>query len=304
MRSIGVACFSVVLLSAAASSAASAEPVDPSHALAQKFAADAPKPAAKAPAAQAAPVFKTAPKPGDEYEKEMLDAARAEAETRRMAETPPPAPKPATAPAAMPPAAAPAAAAPAPVQQAATKPDIVPAAKDTAPTSSGDTAPTHVTVLLVLTSRTAAAPQGKVQSNPIVCAGETCYLSAGNSSPSKAMPRAEAMAAKNAALGLTTACEGKTSCVFRDVTLPPSTSLQVVDAGFARAEPFAAVDVKPDKTCAITEGDLDCEEPVTAKDYRLWLVPEQLAQSAKAAQIEDALSTGLVEENVTRAEDK
>ena len=112
------------------------------------------------------------------------------------------------------------------------------------------------------------------------------------------------MDAKNSALGLPGACQGTTSCVFRDMPLRPGASLQVVDAGFARAEPFAAIDVHPDASCAIHEDDLDCEDPVSAKDYRLWLVPEQVAQKASAAQIDDALSTGLVEENITRADDK
>ena len=161
-------------------------------------------------------------------------------------------------------------------------------------------------MLLVLTSPAAeaAATSGKVQSNPIVCIGETCYLSAGSVNSAKAMARTAAMDAKNTALGLDGACQGRTSCIFRNVTLPPGESLQVVDAGYARAEPFAAIEAQPDQTCAIQEEDLDCDHTVLAKDYRLWLVPEHVAGQAKAAQIEDALSTGLVEDNVIEADDK
>lgn len=303
--------------------ATSAEPVNPGHALAQKFAIDdttpAPKPQPPAAVKPAPPVYKAAPKPGADYENEMLEAARAEAAARASASpstavvnhTPqsPPAPAaaaPVLAPALTPtpatatkPAVAVSISVAAPVRHAANDP--VPAAP--AP-SAAAAAGQHVTVLLVLTSADKTTLNGKVQSNPILCAGDDCYVGTGSASPAKIMPRAEAMAAKNSALGLPGICQGFAYCVFRDIALKPDAGLQVIDAGFARSEPYEAFDAKPDKTCVVEDGDLDCQQPVTAKDYRLWLVPEQVAQTSKAAQIEDALSTGLVEENVTRADDK
>lgn len=312
----------------------SAEPVNPGHALAQKFAIDDTMPAPKPhpPAIKlAAPAFKAAPKPGADYENEMLEAARAEAAARAStgATAVIPAPQNPPAPAVVPatadvqaqvqPPAAPPAAAPAPVPAAAAKPavsvsitvadpvrqaanDPVPA--KAAPSAAATAAGQHVTVLLVLTSTDKTTSNGKVQSNPILCTGDDCYVGTGAASPAKIMPRAEAMAAKDSALGLPGVCQGFAYCVFRDIALKPGVGLQVVDAGFARSEPYEAFDAKPDKTCVVEDGDLDCQQPVSAKDYRLWLVPEQVAQTSKAAQIEDALSTGLVEENVTRAEDK
>jgi hypothetical protein len=189
------------------------------------------------------------------------------------------------------------------VQHAATKPETATPARDPNDKKPSD-GPVHVTMLLVLTNQAGNSPPDKVQSNPIVCIGDICYLSEGSANPAKTMPRAAAMEAKNTALGLPGACQGRTSCVFRDVTLPPDANLQVIDAGFARAEPYPAIDARADKTCAIAEEDLDCEQPVSAKDYRLWLVPETVAQKAKVAQIEDALSTGLNEDNTTRDDDK
>ena len=324
------------------SAANSAEPVNPGHALAQKFAIDDTMPAPKPqpPAVKlAAPAFKAAPKPGADYENEMLEAARAEAAARESAGTPavkstpqnpqapavaPPAAVPATAdvqahaqPQTAQPQTAPAAAAAPPIPAAAAKPAVAVsisvanpvrhAANDpmpAAPAPSAAAAAQHVTVLLVLTSTDKTTLNGKVQSNPILCAADDCYVGTGSASPAKIMPRAEAMAAKNSALGLPGICQGFAYCVFRDIALKPGVGLQVVDAGFARSEPYEAFDAKPDKTCVVEDGDLDCQQPVSAKDYRLWLVPEQVAQTSKAAQIEDALSTGLVEENVTRDEDK
>ena len=309
----------------------SAEPVNPAHALAQKFAIDDTMPAPQTPAAKPpAPAPKVAPKPGADYENEMLEAARAEA-ARENGEIPvaKPAPQTPSAPAAMPatadvqaqarPQAAPPAAAPEPMAAAAAKPavsfsitvanpvrhaanDPVPAAP--APPAAAAEAGQHVTVLLVLTSADKTTLHGKVQSNPILCAADDCYVGTGSASPAKIIPRAEAMAAKNSALGLPGTCQGFAYCVFRDIALKPGAGLQVIDAGFARSEPYEAFDPKPDKTCVVEDGDLDCQQPVAAKDYRLWLVPEQVAQTSKAAQIEDALSTGLAEENVTRADDK
>lgn len=312
------ACFAFGL-----AAATSAEPVNPGHALAQKFAIDdtvpAPKPQPPAAVKPAPPVYKAAPKPGAEYENEMLEAARAEAAARASAGTNAavvnPAPPSPPAPAAATPVLAPALT---PTPATATKPAVAVsisvaapvrhAANDPVPAapapSAAAAAGQHVTVLLVLTSADKTTLNGKVQSNPILCAGDDCYVGTGSASPAKIMPRAEAMAAKNSALGLPGICQGFAYCVFRDIALKPDAGLQVIDAGFARSEPYEAFDAKPDKTCVVEDGDLDCQQPVTAKDYRLWLVPEQVAQTSKAAQIEDALSTGLVEENVTRADDK
>ena len=82
----------------------SAEPVNPAHALAQKFAIDDTMPAPQTPAAKPpAPAPKVAPKPGADYENEMLEAARAEA-ARENGEIPvaKPAPQTPSAPVAMP----------------------------------------------------------------------------------------------------------------------------------------------------------------------------------------------------------
>ncbi len=305
--------------------ATSAEPVNPGHALAQKFAIDdttpAPKPQPPAAVKPAPPVYKAAPKPGADYENEMLEAARAEAAARASA-SPSTAvvnhtPQSPPAPAAAAPVLAPALT-PTPAPATATKPAVAVsisvaapvrhAANDPVPAVSAPSAAAaagqHVTVLLVLTSADKTTSNGKVQSNPILCAANDCYVGTGSASPAKMVPRAEAMAAKNSALGLPGTCQGFAYCVFRDIALQPGVGLQVIDAGFARSEPYETFEAKPDKTCVVEDGDLDCQQPITTKDYILWLVPEQVAQTSKAAQIEDALSTGLVEENVTRADDK
>ena len=312
--------------------AKSAEAVNPAHALAQKFAIDetAPAPNTRQPVAKtiAPPARRAATKPGADYENEMLEAARAEAAARESAgksAVPPALPNPPTQAAApvevqaqKPPQTPPlpitsptpsAAGKPAlgisisvanPVQHAANDP----AHAAPAPTGAATEAGQHVTILLVLTPSDKTTSNGKAQSNPILCAGDECYVGTGSASPAKIMARAEAMAAKNSALGLPGICQGFAYCVFRDIALKPGAGLQVIDAGFARSEPYEAFDARPDKTCVLEDGDLDCQEPVTTKDYRLWIVPEPIAQNSKPAQIEDALSTGLVEENVTRAEDK
>ena len=310
---LAIGCASACFLFGLAA-ANSAERVNPGHALAQKFAIDdtmpAPKPSAVKPSQ---PVFQAAPKPGADYENEMLEAARSEAAARASTSTVVVNPSPQSAPA---PTAALPALTLAPTAAPTAKPAVAGsnsvanparhAANDPvpAPSATAEGAGQHITVLLVLTSADKTTSNGKVQSNPILCAADDCYIGTGSASPAKMMPRAEAMAAKNSALGLPGTCQGFAYCVFRDIALKPGASLQVIDAGFARSEPYEAFDAKPDKTCVVEDGDLDCQQPVTAKDYRLWLVPEQVAQTSKPAQIEDALSTGLVEENVTRADDK
>ena len=147
MRQAICCVISCVFASLILSSPALSEMLSPAHLLAEKFAQGSEKPAASPPAAPQAiskpvvakpapakPVVKRVP-PGPDYEKEMLDAARAEADARKVVQQEPSAPAPApaaaatTVPVAAQPVAAPAAAAvTAPVAPAVTAPATPPAA--------------------------------------------------------------------------------------------------------------------------------------------------------------------------------
>jgi colicin import membrane protein len=314
--------------------AALAEPANPGHALAQKFAEDAkPKPA-PAQAAPAAPrVAKPAANPSADYEKEMLDAAKSEAEARRRAAaaaiaaetaaaTQLAAPKaaeakPVTTPepqkVAEPAHAAPAA--PKVPMQIKVKAEIrvpvttAPAAALAAPAKSttqtaAAAGPPRATVLVVLTHHAEASGSPRKTPDPIICLGEECYISAGPDTDARAVTRAEALSTKNTITNGAGACSGKTRCAFRGVAVKPGAELQIVDLGLVRHDKRDVVEAKLDTTCGLDETDLVCDNPLTAPDFRIWLMPEAIARDAGATRIEAALADDLPEENIVRDGDK
>ena len=284
------------------------EMASPAHLLAEKFAQEPDKPAVAPPAAlaitkpaaakpaAAKPTFKRAPAPGPDYEQEMLNAARAEADARRVAQQ---APSPQPAVTAAPAIAKPAATAPAANVQAAVKPSAVVAAPPpVAATTTG--APAHVSVLLVLDPQLNATDQAASQPAPVLCIGDDCYVSGGADGAAHPRTRADATNAKDASGD----CRGKTHCIFRDVTLKPGAELQILDTTFGKAGASKSVEVLPDKSCSVVEGELDCELTLSGAGYRVWLVPEAIAASTTPLILEGALATDLVEENVSRTDDR
>ena len=308
---------------------ARAEMANPAHLLAQKFAQDAEKPATAAPAAKppvatAAPVkpaFKRPPAPGPDYEQEMLNAARAEADARRMAQQPPGAQPsaPATA-AAMPetrtsqetkPAAAATPAPPAvtaPAASTASPPATTPIKSAAAPATSAPASaatatagsPAHVSVLLVLDPQLSSSEQAGSQPAPVICIGDDCYISAGADGAAHPRTRTEAAGV----VGVSGDCLGKTHCIFRNVTLKAGADFQILDTTFGKAGASKPVEVHADKSCAVSEGELDCELTISGVGYRAWLVPETVAASTTPLILESALATDLIEDNETRADDR
>jgi hypothetical protein len=283
-------------------SALLAEPVNPAHAIADKFAHDG-EPTASAPPAKAAvpakPAVAQAARPGkpdDAYEAEMLAAAKNEAEARRAAET-------ATVAAQPPPAATAVAqaATPQPAPAATAQTAAAPAATPTAPPSASPvTGPEHATILLVLDPDASAADHGASQPAPVLCIGAECYVSSGTDAPAKLRARADITLTK----GIAGDCEGHTHCIFRDVTLKPSTDMQIIDATLGKTGSSAPIPVQADNSCAINEGDLDCETTVSGLGYRAWIIPEPVAQTAGPLKLEGAIATDLIEENTNKPGDK
>ncbi len=293
-------------------------------------------PAAAAPAAKAVPKLAQSkprpPAPGPDYERDMLDAARAEAEARQKPQTQQLDSKPAaeTAPAfvAAPPATAtaqpspppPAPAAPAPVQaaapvaQAPTAPPATPQikieAKVNIPAPAApaiitrpDGAP-RATILAVLTQPAQNPSRPITPPDPVICLAEICYISAGPNADAKLVSRADALSTKNTVTSGAGACKGMNRCAFRGVSMKPGDEVQIVDLGIVGHDKREPADVTPDKSCHVDDGDLVCEHPVTAPDYRIWVVPETIAASAGPGALEAALADDLPEEDIARTEDK
>ena len=300
--------------------------------------ATAPK-APPAPTAKSRP-----PAPGPDYERDMLEAARAEAEAREQHQTqqaeskPPvvvPAPTP-TAAAAQPPAtvapppspaaiaqattphvptpqvapqAAPQAAAPqpAPAPAPAASPQIKIEAKINVPAPAIVTRPDgapRATILAVLTQPAGNGARAITPPDPIICLADICYISAGPNADAKLISRSEALSTKNTVTSGAGACKGVSRCAYRGVSMKRGDEVQIIDLGLVGHDRREPADVTPDTSCRVEDGDLLCDQPVAAPDYRIWVVPETIANDAGPGAIEHALADDLPEEDIAQAGDK
>lgn len=293
-----------------------AQSVDPAHALAQKFAAEnqsetrAPPPAAKPASPKDARIKETpaksilAPPPSADYEREMLDAARAEADARAQSakretllnpqaqrQTPP-------APAAVPMQIKIEAKIAAPAIQVRTA--EVPTAKPAAVTPSSGRA----TVLVVL-SHTSEHPGSLPRTfDPILCMEAQCYVSSGPATQAAPIAKSQALSTKNTITAGAGACAGKNQCAFRGIDISAKSRVEIVDLGLVRHERREALDATIDTSCRVEDGDLVCDHPLTAPDYRIWIVPEDVAGSAGSHGLEAALADELPEPDIARDTDK
>ena len=83
-------------------------------------------------------------------------------------------------------------------------------------------------------------------------------------------------------------------CVFRNVPVSPSQAwLQPVDLGWIRHDRREPVAIAADPTCRIAKQGLTCDRAIKGPDYRLWLVPEDVAREAGSDLLQKALAGGL-----------
>jgi hypothetical protein len=295
MRRVFVSSFSLVM-PFLVSPAWSAE--NSAHALAQKFAIEEskqaqPKSAAPAKAAPAPAQAKSTPQPksppapsAQDDEREMLAAARAEAEARKTQETS----RPASTTVAAAPSTPAATAAASPAQ-----PPAAPPAQKSAPSTGS----LKATVLVVL-SQTGAHGTTFKTFDPIICFSGNCFISTGANSDARSMTRDEALSTKSAVTTGAGACAGQMGCVFRGVSFEQDAPLQIIDLGLVNHKLHDPLEAKVDATCVFGEGDLTCKKPLTAPDYRVWIVPEAVAAQAGPDKLASALDDELPEENGDR----
>ncbi|MFT3733254.1 MAG: hypothetical protein QM780_17855 [Hyphomicrobium sp.] len=276
---------------------AHAETVDPAQAIAQKF-SEASEEQPKSPQ-------RTFDKPGSEYEEDMLQQARIEEFERQQQEardTPKPSSAAPTAVPAVPAAiVAPPAPAPAP-KLAALPPKPVPEPPRIVAEAPSLT-PTSATVLLVLD------PYGTgldIKPDPIICIDNNCWLSSGMTSPSRQMPRNQAVALESTDDQTGESCAGKSGCVYRNVTIDPASRIDVIEVGEGGGASVGAYTVGPDKSCRTEGNALLCNNGVATQNFRIWIVPEATAAAAGAASLENAVAEGLPppETDTTSANDK
>ncbi|WP_246317165.1 hypothetical protein [Hyphomicrobium methylovorum] len=324
---------------AALASAASAEPVNPAQAIAQKFSeASEPNVAPKKPAAvvkappvakplQVAKPFQAAkpvqvpqatqvadpPKPGADYEIEMLEEARAEKIERQKAfavgpsaqfiravsttgiennalpAQPVVAREPEQRPAPL--TAAPARTAPMPA--VAEAPASASSAPKSSPAPSAQTSENkgeRATVLVVLDD---LGGNPGVRPDPILCFDQQCWISNGLEAPAKPMPRSNALALKTTATPMGDSCSGKSACAFRNIPIAPDAPVELVEVGESRGVGKGGYTIAADTTCRKDGDDLVCNNPLVTHEFRMWIVPEKTAQAAGPALLESAIADSL-----------
>jgi hypothetical protein len=275
---------------------AHAEPVDPAQAIAQKFseASDEKKPA---PA-----VVREKPGTDADYETDMLQRARAEELDRQKEDAQRTAIKPAIP--VEPPVALPAPQSPtrAPAQTVAALPPKPAPEPVNAPAPSPAPGPAaQATVLLVLdTGGTALG----YKPDPIICIDEKCWLSNGIGAPALAMPRTQAVALPTTDDVTADSCSGKSACVYRGVSIAPDARIDVIQVGEGHGASAGAYTVATDESCRKDHNDLLCDNGLATQNFRIWVVPEAIAESAGNATLEDAVADGLPDTDTEPSNDK
>jgi hypothetical protein len=163
-----------------------------------------------------------------------------------------------------------------------------------APVTAQATYPARVTVLIVMRPRPHGFGGVKMTANPVLCVGQSCYVSGGAGSAATMLSRAQALGPGNTLGRNAGPCRNQTTCVFRDVTLAdPLTTIQPVDMGFLRHDRRETRTVEPDRSCDVSGRQLYCSAPVVSSGYRAWIVPEIVAEKAGPHALEQALADGL-----------
>ena len=129
------------------------------------------------------------------------------------------------------------------------------------------------------------------QADPVLCLGDTCYISQGSSAPARALPRSQALGPGNTLGGRAGACKLQLACVFRDVDLGASGTAEImpVDLHVLRHDRREIATITADRTCTFTGGRLACAAPLKSATYRALVVPESIAALASGAGLTAAL---------------
>jgi hypothetical protein len=163
----------------------------------------------------------------------------------------------------------------------------------------------RASLLLAIETGGTASKDGPAPTyDPMICMGDTCFVSAGLNSDAVKLSKLDALKLKTTTEASPDSCKGKIACVFRNVAVPPGAQVQVIELGSATHDPVRALDAKLDSTCKLTAADLTCDNPILTTDFKIWVVPEETARTAGVVALEEAVADGLPHVDVARATDK
>ncbi len=162
---------------------------------------------------------------------------------------------------------------------------------------------TRVTVLLIMEpGHRGIRLFGRATADPMICLSARCYIGAGAGVPATELSRSRAFGAGVALGGRAGACRNSLTCVFRDVDLGAErAALQPIDLRILRHDRRETKIVSADLSCGVSRGRLFCGETVSARDYRAWIVPEQVARRAGPDALLAALGAGLEDDGDRRS---
>jgi len=153
----------------------------------------------------------------------------------------------------------------------------------------------RVTVLLVMEPGTRGIRRFRKTADPVLCVDSVCYISNGPGEPARAMTRIRALGPAVTIGTRAGYCRRSLTCVFRGVDFKHAmVVVQPVDLRVLRHDRREPRAVMVDPTCRI-EGPyrLTCSRPVVAEGYKLWVVPESIAERAGPLALELVARAGL-----------
>ncbi|MDP1909303.1 MAG: hypothetical protein Q8K85_13465, partial [Hyphomicrobium sp.] len=153
----------------------------------------------------------------------------------------------------------------------------------------------RVTVLLVMEPGANGIRRfGQKTADPVICAGPTCWISAGTNRNADAMPRGRALGPGNTLGKRAAACNQHLACAFRDLDVKAIiAAVQPIDLRIMRHDRREPLALAADPTCRVAAGALTCGKTYASRTWRAWVVPEHLAAEAGTAALEAALASGL-----------
>ncbi len=238
---------------------------------------------------------------------QVADTAAADTAVEMPGASPAKVPSDAARPAASPTATdAPTTAGPVSPAMASAAPSVAAPIAQAAPTPSAATSPSitttttalpvgRATVILVLANGGRGLGRvGTTTADPVLCLGDTCYISQGSTRPASAMPRGVALGPGNTLGQRAGACARSLVCVYRNVELASGTaSVQPVDLRLLRHDRRDVAVGSLDPSCGLASGQLVCGKPVKSPTWTAWIVPESIAVAAGPAILEAAAATKL-----------
>lgn len=158
---------------------------------------------------------------------------------------------------------------------------------------------TRVTVLMTMEAGNRGIRRHHKTADPLLCGERGCYVGAGADAAAEFLPRRRAFGPGQALGERAGACRDSLGCVFRGVDLIAYPAvLQPIDMRILRHDRRQPLVLTETSECRITQGRLACTT-FHGPDYKMWIVPERLAEIAGAAELTRAVESGLVDGETT-----